>query len=148
MIQPIDFVRRPFEIQAIRVTNANMAEVSIWCKSPIKPVGEHDGRQGPYINVKTARPAHPRQGMAFVGDWVTYTPKGGFKVYTNRAFEENFQRKDGSSAIPTDGGVNIVQAFVDRVQKPMTPSPAQVNFRNKPNLASVPRQPVVRDCNG
>lgn len=154
MIQPIDFVRRPFEIQAIRVTNANMAEVSVWCKSPIKPLGEHDGRQGPYIRVKTTRPAHPRQGMAFVGDWVTYTPKGGFKVYTNRAFEDNFMRKDSAK---TQEPPKVVMEFVERVDKPV-PTPRDFAVRQRAPQASVQNRvavrtfhepaPQIRDCNG
>lgn len=90
--QTEEFVRKPFKVQGARVTDRNMADVAKWCGGTIKPLGEHDGRHGPYIEVRVQRPLFPRQTQAFVGDWVLYTPSGGYKVYTDKAFWASFER--------------------------------------------------------
>lgn len=137
MINPTTFVRKPFEIKAVSVTAENMAEVAAWCGGELNPVGGHDGRYGPFIRVKTVRPANPRQTQAFVGDWVTFTENGGFKVYTNKAFRDNFINKDPNAEVA-----------VARIPKPAAPTPSQIALRSKPNLVNIPTQPTVRNCNG
>lgn len=87
-----EFVRKPFPVQCIRVTDRNMTEVARWCGGEVKALGEHDGRHGPYIHVRVNRPLFPRQTQAFAGDWVLYTPSGGYKVYTDKAFHASFER--------------------------------------------------------
>lgn len=87
-----EFVRKPFTVQCVRVTDRNMTEVAKWCDGELKALGEHDGRTGPYVQVRVNRPLFPRQTQAFVGDWVLYTPSGGYKVYTDKAFHASFER--------------------------------------------------------
>lgn len=88
------FVRKPFDVEGIRVTKDNMGDVAKWCDGELKALGEHDGRFGPYIQVKVMRPLFPRQSQAFVGDWVLYTPSGGYKVYTDKALHVSFEPKN------------------------------------------------------
>lgn len=91
MLSPKTYIRKPFQVQAEQVTNANMHQVALWCDGEVKGLGEHDGRWGPFIEVKVVNPDpnKPRQAQAFVGDWVLKSEKG-FKVYTNRSFEKSF----------------------------------------------------------
>lgn len=91
MIRPTTYVRKPFPVQAVRVTEKNINQVSLWCEGEIKGLGEHDGRWGVFIEVKVVNPDpnKPRQSQAFVGDWVLKSEQG-FKVYTDRAFEKSF----------------------------------------------------------
>ena len=88
-VETTRYVRRPFYIEAVQVTENNMGEVAAWC---VGNVLEKDSRSGPvsYVHVNVTHPVNERQTMAFVGDWVL---KAGttFKVYTTRAFEQNFE---------------------------------------------------------
>lgn len=89
LLRPKTYVRKPFTVEAERVTDRNMHQIALWCEGEVKGLGEHDGRYGPFIEVKVLNPTNPRQAQAFVGDWVLKSEQG-FKVYTNRAFEKSF----------------------------------------------------------
>lgn len=81
------FARKPFYVDAVRVTEENMARVAEWCGGEIK----NDSQEGPYIKVKVYRPMVDRQAMAFLGDWVLFAGTG-FKVYTPKAFDKSFEK--------------------------------------------------------
>lgn len=85
------YVRKPFFIEGVQVTAENMAEVSEWCKGEILTVDGNE-RMPPkkYIRVQVQRPINERQSKAFVGDWVLFA-NTGFKVYTENAFDRNFE---------------------------------------------------------
>lgn len=91
MIQPKTYIRKPFTVQADRVTDKNIRQMAEWCKGETKGLGEHDGRWGPFIEVPVVNPDpnKPRQSQAFVGDWILLSEQG-FKVYTDRAFMKHF----------------------------------------------------------
>lgn len=95
MIKTTRYARKPFYIDAVQVTAANMDEVAEWCmgdvKNQFKKDSDEEGR--PYIKVRVHRPLNERQTMAFVGDWVLYANKG-YKVYTASAFERNFEQAE------------------------------------------------------
>jgi hypothetical protein len=80
--------RKTFTTQAVRVTEANMAEVAAWCQGEIRQTNDKIPRS--YIYVRILRPLKERQCMAFVGDWVLHAGTG-YKVYTNKAFRECFE---------------------------------------------------------
>lgn len=92
------YSRRPFEVEAIRVTEKNFEDVAAWCGGNICEVKEHqptmDSLQGDvirrYIHLEVDRPLTPRQSQAYVGDWILFASKG-FKVYANRPFMKNFE---------------------------------------------------------
>lgn len=94
-ITPEKYVRKPFYIDAVRVSQSNMAEVAQWCKGDIRsvPATKDSEKLVQYIQVKVSRPMKENQTRAFVGDWVLYAGKG-WKVYTNRAFEACFEKVD------------------------------------------------------
>lgn len=83
------FARRPFYVDAVRVTQANMEEVAEWCNGKIQTQGEDEA---PYISIKVYRPLNDRQTQAFVGDWVLLYGSTGFKVYTPKAFDKSFEK--------------------------------------------------------
>lgn len=85
------YVRKPFMIEAVQVTDENILEVSQWCEGEI-----HNEPKGPYIRVDVKNPLTPRQTKAFVGDWVLAS-KRGFKVYTDSAFNSNFNPESESA---------------------------------------------------
>lgn len=90
------FVRRPFEIDAVQVTLANMEEVAKWCGGDVRTRKAERTEQGEftrYIKVRVYRPLDERQSMAYEGDWVLYAGTG-YKVFTPNAFENTFVEAD------------------------------------------------------
>lgn len=81
------FIRKPFDIEAIRVTEDNINEVAAWCDGRV--LKDEGKKESPFIKVRVHHPLTQRQTKAFVGDWVLYAGKG-YKVYTNTAFERSF----------------------------------------------------------
>lgn len=86
MLQPTKYVRKPFTVDALQVTEENISEVAEWCQGTLEEASNKDK----YIRVRVHRPLHDRQTKAFVGDWVLYTASG-YKVYTPKAFEATFE---------------------------------------------------------
>lgn len=86
-IEPVIYVRKPFEVEAVEVTEDNLEEVAQWCQGSLR----EDSRK--YIKVRVARALNERQTKAYPGDWVLYAGTG-FKVYTPKAFAKTFVEKD------------------------------------------------------
>lgn len=84
-----DYVRKPFTVQAVRVTADNMEEVAVWCGGSIQVTDKSPMEK--YIKVRVQNPLTTRQTMAFVNDWVLYAGKG-YKVYTPAAFGNSFDK--------------------------------------------------------
>lgn len=78
------YQRKIFLVDAVQVTETNMSLVAQWCG------GEVAHTDKAYVSVPVKRPLNRRQTTAFVGDWVLKANKG-FKVYTDKAFKENFE---------------------------------------------------------
>ena len=97
-VRTTKYVRKPLYVDAVQVTSENFAEVLHWCQGDL---GAVDGTEftrideskidpeKQYIRIRVHNPLSPRQTKAFVGDWILYTDRG-YKIYTQRAFEENF----------------------------------------------------------
>lgn len=94
MINIQKFTRKPFDVEAVKVTEENITDVAAWCHGTIRKSGSPGGKNvQSYIKVHVKRPLNERQTQAYVGDWVvTATDERikGFKVYTPRAFAESF----------------------------------------------------------
>lgn len=82
------YTRKPFEIEAVQVTEQNFGEVAAWCKGEIVTTAKGETSER-HIKVRVHRPLTERQTMAFPGDWVLFAGKG-FKVYTDKAFVQSF----------------------------------------------------------
>jgi hypothetical protein len=97
-IQTTEFVRKIFEVEAIRVTRENMDEVAEWCNGKLEDVNPDKYRSGQgdvCIKVPVRKPTTVRQTMAFPGDWVLLTilDNPTFKVYTDKTFHKTFASK-------------------------------------------------------
>jgi hypothetical protein len=99
-IQTIKYRRRPIYVDAVQITEKNFVEVAEWCMGDIL---WQDGSKvitsiadpaidpsQQYIRVRVNNPKYLRQTMAYVGDWILYSPQG-YKIYTKRAFEAAFE---------------------------------------------------------
>jgi hypothetical protein len=103
------YVRKPLYVEAVQVTAENFQEVISWCQGD---VGFQDGsdtkslsaalEDGPvdpskhFIRIRVHNPQSQRQTKAFVGDWILYTERG-YKIYTEKAFKENFDPVEGET---------------------------------------------------
>lgn len=84
------YIRKPFSIDAVQVTEENIDEIAKWCGGEI--ITEKRGRKDiRYVKVRVNRPLNERQTKAFVGDWVLYAGTG-YKVYTSKAFDACFEK--------------------------------------------------------
>lgn len=100
MIKPETYLRRTFEIEAVRITEENFHEVALWCLAEEK-VQTRPAKRGevgytkevPYLKVEVLRPLNEKQTMAFIGDWVLKTGTS-FKIYSDIAFHKNFEKKE------------------------------------------------------
>lgn len=80
------FIRKPFPVDGVQVTEENMPYVAEWCKGTC----ERD-KDGPYIQLSIPRAWNVRQTKAYATDWVLKLGKG-FKVYTNPSFHKTFEK--------------------------------------------------------
>jgi hypothetical protein len=90
MVTTEKFIRKPFTIDAVRVTEENLEEVAKWCGGDVttETRGKKEVR---YIKVPVTNPLNERQTKAYVGDWVLHS-KSSWKSYTNRAFDDSFEQ--------------------------------------------------------
>jgi hypothetical protein len=97
------FARKPFYVDAVRVSEDNIAEVAEWCQGEVLS----DGDEGKYVKVRVHRPLTDRQTKAFIGDWVLYAGTG-FKVYTPKAFDKSFEKvKTLTKAQADEAGIKV-----------------------------------------
>lgn len=89
VIKTRKYVRKPFEVQAIQVTEENFEELAKWCDGIITTTRSPEGETKRYIKVNVSRPLNERQTQAYVGDWLLEAEKG-LKVYADGPFVRNF----------------------------------------------------------
>ncbi len=82
--------RKPHEAQVRTVVAAAQRESLQAAAVRPRPRQERPYTDKKHISVPVKRPLNRRQTTAFVGDWVLKANKG-FKVYTDKAFKENFE---------------------------------------------------------
>lgn len=85
-IETAKYLRKQFPVDAIQVTEENMAEITKWCGGTIETEGI---AELPFIRIDVRNPQTDRQTKAYVGDWVLYAGHG-FKSYNDRAFQKSF----------------------------------------------------------
>lgn len=92
------YVRKPFYVDAIQVTEDNLDLVAQWCKGSVQHLEDPNGvPTDHYVKVNVQRPLNEKQTKAYVGDWVL-NASGSFKVYTQRAFDNSFQLDEPMTA--------------------------------------------------
>lgn len=90
------FQRKPFQVEAVQITEENFEKVAAWCGGSIVTVedrGNTPNKPGVlkrYIQVYVSRPMTKRQSEAYIGDWILFASQG-YKVYANRPFLKNFE---------------------------------------------------------
>lgn len=104
-IETVKASRKPFNVDAVRVTAENMEAVAEWCSGEIREETEGAFKGQKYIHVRVYRPASDKQSKAFVGDWVLYAGTG-YKVYTDRAFKNSFDI-DSTEELPQPPVENV-----------------------------------------
>jgi glutamine amidotransferase PdxT len=96
VFKPEEYIRRPFIVQAVEVSEENMAQVAAWCGGEVRTSDESKDGEEPnlqkYIKVNVKRPLNERQTKAYFGDWVL-SAGSGFKVYTPKAFTTSFEKR-------------------------------------------------------
>lgn len=103
MLKTHKFARKPFYVDAVRVSETNIEEVAKWCSGK---VAEHE-TDGKFVSVEVYRPMNERQTQAFVGDWVLFAGSG-FKVYTPKAFDKSFEKvKVLTKAQADEAGIKV-----------------------------------------
>ena len=109
------FARKPFYVDAVRVSETNIEEVAQWCDGIIE-----DSSEGKFIRVKVHRPLTERQTQAFIGDWVLFAGSG-FKVYVPKAFDKSFEKvKHLTKAQADEAGIKVPH---EKSQKPKQAPP-------------------------
>jgi hypothetical protein len=130
------FARKPFYVDAVRVSEANIEEVAAWCEGQIQETD--DGQT--YISVKVHRPLTERQTQAFIGDWVLYAGSG-FKVYTPKAFDKSFEKvRTLTKAQADEAGIKVPHEPRQKPKgaKKAVPTPPKKHRPKKP-----PQNPVL-----
>ena len=86
-LDPTTFVRRPFEVQAVRVTVENIHQISEFTGDLVQP---ENPERLPYIQVDLRKVKN--RIKIRVGQWVTFNPKSGtVQVYKDEAFHAQFK---------------------------------------------------------
>lgn len=88
MLTPGKYARKPFQIEAVFVTEEKMMEVATWCGGIV--IYNTSVQVAPHIDVPVQGALTERQSMAFAGDWVLKMGNS-FKVYTDKAFQKCFE---------------------------------------------------------
>lgn len=89
------FTRKPFHVEAVRVTAEDMKEIADWCGGKVvdRPNPRDKSQDQYYIKVDVERPQTEKQTMAFVGNWILKMGRG-FKVYTDAGLRKTFEEVD------------------------------------------------------
>jgi len=132
------FVRKPMFVDAVQVTSENFFDVATWCQGVVRTAdgvptewqteGVPEDLTSLHIHVRVQSPKNEKQTQARVGDWILYMDRGGYKVYTDRAFQHSF---DDAMAKPEDPqmqmyGVEVTAIEADEADKSddVEPTPA------------------------
>lgn len=95
MLTPVKYSRKPFDVEAVKLTPENIEEVAQWCGGEVRTsdLSKSGGQEGyqQYIKVPVKRPLNDRQTRAYYDDWVV-AAGGSFKVYTPKAFVSSFEK--------------------------------------------------------
>lgn len=91
-MEPQLFMRRPFFVQVVQVTEKNMRDVARWANGQIRTTNQTPKLKYVYIHVRV--PLTKKQTQAFVGDWVLRSQSDdgvvSFKIYSDKAFHKAF----------------------------------------------------------
>lgn len=128
------YIRVPLFVRAIRVTSETFQECATWCGGEIQMNNPNeqmlDGTVDParqYIAVPVTRPLNQRQTKALVGDWILQDRNGKFKVYTDKAFQQNFISPEGVVAADVEWGLTSDEDRIKMIKVGMDSGKAVLN---------------------
>lgn len=134
------FVRKPFYIDAVQVTEENMDSVAAWCQGEVKTVKDAKGKVTDlYVKVRVHRPLNERQTKAYVGDHVLYAGSG-YKVYTAKAFSSSFEPVEGKAKEAMDKNVAEKEAEAKAIRDEKF---AQIELTEKIEELMTIKEPIV-----
>ena len=114
MIQPQKYIRRPFEVEGVQVTEDNIVEVCEWASGNIEVEGDLPGSKR-LIRIKVKHPLNARQTKAYPGDWVLKAGEG-FKIYNEVAFDKSFELKHPWGEVhPDQGEIELIDVHLPGV---------------------------------
>ena len=130
-MKPEKYLTKQRKVEAIQVTEENMAEVAAWCNGTI-----YKG-ESTWIAANWHRPQNQRQKEGHVGDWVV-KQGGNFKVFLDAPFRFGFEPDHNK-------GVHIenVPADIPHVINHQEKTPLFEELRK--NLVGVPKPPIQHD---
>lgn len=89
--------RKEYTVDGVQVTLENMHDVAKWCGGEVF-LEEIKDVPTPFVKVPVHRPLNEKQTKAYVASYVLQSPTG-FKVYTERAMEKNFEEQGGDTMV-------------------------------------------------
>jgi len=89
--------RKEYTVDGVQVTLENMHDVARWCGGEVF-LEEIKDIPTPFVKVPVHRPLNEKQTKAYVASYVLQSPTG-FKVYTERAMEKNFEEQGGDTMV-------------------------------------------------
>lgn len=134
MIQTKKYIRKPLNVEAVRVTAKNFLELTFWCRGSIRdrqgnvPDQDSINPQEQLIHVPVSNPRDDRQAQARVGDWILKNEKG-YKVYTDKAFKNSFDL--------------VAEEQEKQPEEPVTPEPAEPTPSEPTPAEPTPAEPAV-----
>lgn len=111
MLKPRKWIRKPIVVDEVVVTETNLEEVAKWANGEVK-----SDENGPYVKVRVHHPRTEKQTKAYVGDHVLYAGTG-YKVYTDKAFQNSFERFTESEIVGVVEGDVVVPKRVAKKVK-------------------------------
>lgn len=87
------YIRKPFPVNAVRITRDNIEEVAKWCGGKVEVwKGRARGKivEKPFIKMDVSHAISTRQTEGRIGDWILERD-GEFKSYTDAAFQRIFE---------------------------------------------------------
>jgi hypothetical protein len=129
------FARKPFYVDAVRVSADNIEKVAEWCGGEIRT-----DEEGKHVKVNVYRPQSERQSKAYVGDWVLYSGSG-YKCYTPKSFDKSFE-KVRTLTKPQADAAGITVPHEKRQPRKLSKAQADAEGIEAPREESKPPEPV------
>jgi hypothetical protein len=94
MERPEIWTRNSFDVQAIRVTEANIVDVALWCGGTVGVSIKDYPKK--FIRFGVVQYDKHKEAKAFVGDWI-FLIDDEFKHYRDKSFKLAYHKKDGDT---------------------------------------------------
>lgn len=112
MLQTEKYSRKPFDVEAVQVTEENIDTVAKWCGGEVRS-DNHKNRTVRYIYLEVNKVFSERQKKALIGDYVLKNGKS-FKCYMAKAFRDCFEKSPepdkNQDELPFEGPISDTEA--------------------------------------